>query len=211
MNEDDYEDTLDVLDMLTENLQNVDQYGQNTTRTLKAMEEMLKDRTGGYVDMDLLPVLQQNEKMVNTYFAKEKEQYHIQFLFTLPNNPMPLYGNPDMLSKTIMSLLGNAVYALVKKAQRQKNFTPTINISVKPAADTVQVTIRDNGIGIEDTIINKIFDPFFTTKTTGEAAGVGLYLSREIVQNHGGDISAKSVKDEYSEFTIMLPAIRSEK
>jgi signal transduction histidine kinase len=73
------------------------------------------------------------------------------------------------------------------------------------------LTVYDNGIGIEDTIINKIFDPFFTTKTTGEAAGVGLYLSREIVQNHGGDISAKSVKNEYSEFTITLPAIRSEK
>jgi hypothetical protein len=73
--------------MLTENLQNVDQYGQNTTRTLKAMEEMLKDRTGGYVDMDLLPILQQNEEMLNNYFAKEKEQYDIQMLFTLPVNP----------------------------------------------------------------------------------------------------------------------------
>ena len=76
--EDDYEDTLDVLDMLTENLQNVDQYGQNTTRTLKAMEEMLKDRTGGYVDMDLLPVLQQDSEMLANYYAKEKEQNHIQ-------------------------------------------------------------------------------------------------------------------------------------
>ena len=68
------------------------------------------------------------------------------------------------------------------------------------------VTIRDNGIGIEDAIIGKIFDPFFTTKSTSEAAGVGLYLSREIVQNHGGDIQVKSVKDEYSEFIITLPA-----
>ena len=104
-----------------------------------------------------------------------------------------------------MSLLDNAVYAIVKKAQREKDYTPTINISVKPASDNVQVSIRDNGIGIEDTIINKIFDPFFTTKTTGEAAGVGLYLSREILQNHGSDILVKSVKNEYSEFTFTLP------
>ena len=67
------------------------------------------------------------------------------------------------------------------------------------------ISIRDNGTGIESTIIDKIFDPFFTTKTTGEAAGVGLYLSREIIQNHGGDISVKSVKDEYSEFTFNIP------
>jgi signal transduction histidine kinase len=68
--------------------------------------------------------------------------------------------------------------------------------------------IRDNGIGIEDTIIKKIFDPFFTTKTTGEAAGVGLYLTHEVIQNYRGDISVKSTKDEFCEFTITLPAIK---
>ena len=204
INADDYEDTLDVLDMLTENLRNVDQYGQNTTRTLKAMEEMLKDRTGGYVDMDLLPVLQQDEEMLANYFAKEIEQYHIHTSFNLPDRAMPLHGNPDMLSKTIMSLLGNAVYAVVKKAQRQQ-YTPEVTLTATVAEGKYVLKIRDNGIGIEEKILSKIFDPFFTTKTTDEAAGVGLYLSREIVQNHGGDISVQSQKDEFTEFTITLP------
>ena len=204
INADDYEDTLDVLDMLTENLQNVDQYGQNTTRTLKAMEEMLKDRTGGYVDMDLLPVLQQNKEMLANYFTKEIEQYNIQTAFSLPATPMPMHGNPDMLSKTVMSLLGNAVYAVVKKAQKSQ-FTPEVSLTATVTDNTCILKIRDNGIGIEEKILSKIFDPFFTTKTTDEAAGVGLYLSREIIQNHGGDISVASVKDEYTEFTITLP------
>lgn len=209
INADDYEDTLDVLDMLTENLQNVDQYGQNTTRTLKAMEEMLKDRTGGYVDMDLLPVLQQNKEMLANYFAKETEQYHIRTTFNLPEDAMPMHGNPDMISKTIMSLLGNAVYAVAKKAQKVQ-FTPEVLLSATVADKHYVLKIRDNGIGIEEKIISKIFDPFFTTKTTDEAAGVGLYLSREIIQNHGGDISVVSVKDEYTEFTITLPILNIE-
>ena len=204
INPDDYEDTLDVLDMLTENLQNVDQYGQNTTRTLKAMEEMLKDRTGGYVDMDLLPVLQQDKEMLANYFAKDAEQYHIHTTINLPDTAMPLHGNPDMLSKTIMSLLGNAIYAVEKKAQRQQ-FSPEVSLTATVTGDKYILKIRDNGIGIEEKILSKIFDPFFTTKTTGEAAGVGLYLSREIIQNHGGDISVQSVKDEFTEFTITLP------
>ena len=215
INADDYEDTLDVLDMLTENLKNVDQYGQNTTRTLKAMEEMLKDRTGGYVDMDLLPVIRQNEEMLANYYAKEMEQYNIKATFNLPSpntqhptpntqDTMPLHGNPDMLSKTMMSLLGNAIYAVVKKAQKQQ-YTPEISLTATVTANEYILKIRDNGIGIEEKILSKIFDPFFTTKTTGEAAGVGLYLSREIIQNHGGDISVQSVKDEYTEFTITLP------
>jgi signal transduction histidine kinase len=206
IDEEDYEDTLDVLVMLAENLQHVDKYGQNTTRILKAMEEMLKDRTGGYVDMDLLPVLQQNEEMLNKYYDKEKEEYHIKMSFGLPTVALPLHGNPDMLSKTIMSLLGNAVYAVVKKARRTP-YAPEISFTVTVSDNHYILKIRDNGIGIEEKIINKVFDPFFTTKTTGEAAGVGLYLSREIIQNHGGDISVDSVKDEYTEFTITLPSL----
>jgi signal transduction histidine kinase len=71
------------------------------------------------------------------------------------------------------------------------------------------LTIEDNGIGIEQGIIHKIFDPFFTTKTTGEASGVGLYLSHEILQNHGGDISVQSEKDRFTIFTITLPILHN--
>ena len=205
ISEDDYLDTEDVLGMLTENLQNVDQYGQNTTRTLKAMEEMLKDRTGGYIDMDLLPVLGQSEQMTGTYYAKEKEQYGIETVFTFPSESLPIYGNPDMLIRVIMSLLDNAVYAVVKRVQKSRGPVPRILLSATQAEGRYILKIRDNGVGIEETIIDKIFDPFFTTKTTDEAAGVGLYLSREIIQNHGGDITVESDKDEYTEFTITLP------
>jgi signal transduction histidine kinase len=205
MDPENYEDTVDVLGMLEGNLQKVGEHGQNTTRTLKAMEEMLKDRSGGIVPMNLTAVVRQDEKMLQEYYKNDISQYGIQVIVDCPDGELTIDGNAEQLSKTIMSLLGNAIYAIVKKAQRQKDFTPTVSLSVKPAADHIQVTIHDNGIGIEDTIIDKIFDPFFTTKTTGEASGVGLYLSREIIQNHGGDIHAKSVKDEYSEFTFTLP------
>ena len=233
INKDDYEDTQDVFDHLTEVLQNIDQYGRNTTRTLKAMEEVLKDRTGGYMDMDLRPVLQLCEKMLGQQFAKEIEQYRIQISFQLPPSTLqlPIYSNPDMLSKAIMNLLGNAVYAVVKKSQRQlpllsscvpsvasgkpsgrgqgwSDQPPFISLSATVTDDHYLLKIRDNGIGIEEKNLGKIFDPFFTTKTTDEAAGVGLYLSREIIQNHKGDISVASVKDEYTEFTIMLQKVK---
>ena len=85
---------------------------------------------------------------------------------------------------------------------------PELSLIVRHTGEQLTLTVRDNGIGMESTIINKIFDPFFTTKTTGEASGVGLYLTREIIQNHGGDIQVKSKKDEYSEFTITLPTLK---
>ena len=208
IDKDDYADAQDVLGMLGENLQNVEQYGKNTTLILKAMEELLKDRTGGYTDMDLLPVLQQSEQMLNTIFAKEKEQYHLNTVFTLPAEPMPLQGNPTQLSQTVMGLLENSVYAVVKKAQKA-SFLPEITLSATTTDTHYIVKVHDNGTGIEEKSIGKIFDPFFTTKTTEEAAGVGLYLCREIIQNHGGDISVASVKEEFTEFTITLPKKQS--
>ena len=204
MDSENYEDTMDVLGMLGGNLQKVSEHGQNTTRTLKAMEEMLKDRSGGIVSMDLLPLLRQDEEMLNNYYADDIRQHGINILFDIPQTAIIINGNADQLSKTLMSLLGNAVYAVVKKSQREK-FQPEISLRVSTAEKNVNIVIRDNGIGIEPTIINKVFDPFFTTKTTGEAAGVGLYLSHEIVQNHGGTIDVKSEKNVYTEFMITLP------
>jgi signal transduction histidine kinase/ligand-binding sensor domain-containing protein len=204
MEPENYEDTIDVLGMLKGNLEKVSEHGANTTRTLKAMEEMLKDRSGGIVDMDLIALIRQNEEMLAKYFEKDISEYHIKTVFNYPDTTVHINGNAEQLSKTFMSLLGNAVYATVKKAQRTQ-YAPEIDFTITPKDDTVEILIKDNGIGIEDTIINKVFDPFFTTKTTGEASGVGLYLSREIIQNYGGDISVTSQKNEYTEFSIILP------
>jgi signal transduction histidine kinase len=202
-----YDDTIDVLGMLKGNLEKVSEHGANTTRTLKAMEEMLKDRTGGISQVDIIALIRQNEDMLGKYFEKEISGHYIKIAFNYPNSAVKVNGNPEQLSKTFMSLLSNAIYAVVKKAQR-KEYAPEVDLTITPNEQEVEILIRDNGIGIEDTIIHKIFDPFFTTKTTGEASGVGLYLSREIIQNYGGDITVKSQKDEYTEFSIILPTLK---
>ena len=208
MDTENYEDTMDVLGMLRGNLQKVGEHGQHTTRTLKAMEEMLKDRSGGITTVELTALLQQDMEMLRTYFTNDISQYHIQTSLDCQVTELLVKANAEQLSKTFMSLLANAVYAVVKKAQRM-SFSPEVKLTAAVQQDKVTLIIYDNGIGIEDTIINKIFDPFFTTKTTAEAAGVGLYLSREIIQNYGGDITVKSRKGDFTEFTITLPLLKS--
>ena len=208
MDPENYEDTMDVLDMLKGNLEKVGEHGVNTTRTLKAMEEMLKDRSGGIVPMSLTPILHQDEEMLRTYFKNDIAQYGIDITFNIPSDDIQLNGNGDQLSKTFTNLLGNSVYAVIKKATKQQGqYTPHIGLDVSVAGKQVILKFTDNGIGIEQTIIEKIFDPFFTTKTTAEAAGVGLYLCHEIVQNHKGTITVQSEKDKYTEFTITLPTL----
>lgn len=215
MDKDNYEDTIDVFEMLKTNLDKVQEHGNNTTRTLKAMEELLKDHTGTLAKMNLSSMLRQCEQITLDYYKQDIAQYNIRVKFSCPEGIFIL-GCHEQLSKTVMSLIANAIYALKKKASKVSDFAPEVNVSVELKADaisageTVRITIRDNGIGIEDAILEKIFDPFFTTKTTGEAAGVGLYLSREIAQNHHGDIVVNSEKGEFTQFTIILPQKNNE-
>ena len=207
MDKENYEDTMDVLDMLTQNLEKVEQHGLNTTRTLKAMEEILKDRSGGMMEMNLVELLHLIMEMLNKYYAKDINECHIATTLDCPYESLPIKGNSEQLSKTFMSLVGNSVYSLTKKAQRTP-YQPELLLKVERVGKMVRLTVHDNGLGIEKTIVDKIFDPFFTTKTTGEAAGVGLYLSHEIIQNHGGNIRVESVKDEFVDFIIEIPLIK---
>ena len=120
MDTENYEDTMDVLDMLHGNLQKVGEHGASTSRTLKAMEEMLKDRSGGIVKMNLTPLLHQNEEMVKKYFEKQIAEYGIKTVFELPSQEIDINGNAEQLSKTFMSILGNAIYAVVKQSKRKQ-------------------------------------------------------------------------------------------
>lgn len=208
MDKENFEDSMDVIGMLEQNLEKVEQHGLNTTRILKAMEEILKDRSGGMQAMNLVELLRVNKEATDTFFVKEIAKYHITVTLDCPYQTLMINGNTEQLSKSFMSILSNSIYAIVKKAQRE-DYQPELLFKATSDEDKVQVIVRDNGVGIEHTILEKIFDPFFTTKTTGEAAGVGLYLVHEIVQSHGGEIFVESEKDKYSEFKIVIPLLKN--
>jgi len=210
MDPENYEDTIDVLGMLKGNLQKVGEHGQNTTRTLKAMEELLKERSKVLTKMSLTALVHQDKEMLDKYFEKQITQYNIKTKLNCGMDEVMINGNYEQLSKCIMSMLANSVYAVIKKAERQEyNATqrPEVRLTLESEGKMAYLHIYDNGTGIGSQIIDKIFDPFFTTKTTAEASGIGLYLSREICQNHGGDITARSEKNVYTEFTITLPTL----
>jgi len=79
-------------------------------------------------------------------------------------------------------------------------------VSTRDLGDTVEINVRDNGIGVSPEIRDKLFQPFFTTKPTGEGTGLGLSISYDIVtQQHGGTITVDSRVGDFTEFTVRLP------
>lgn len=205
MSEDNYEDCEDIIDMMKQNLQKIEEHGVNTTRTLRAMEAMLNNHVGTLVSQDILPLCRQAVAVAIEYFKNDISRCGISIRADVPDTPVMVNYDGETINKVLLSLITNSVYAVAKKFTQCAYANPEVVLKATVNGDNICISIRDNGIGIEDTIKDKVFDPFFTTKPTGEAAGVGLYLVREIINDHKGTISVSSVKGEYCEFTITLP------
>lgn len=204
---DTYEDSMDVMDMIETNLDKIEQHGISTTRTLKAMEEMLKERSQKIESTDVALLCQQNIEKISNYCADDVARLGIKVECVRPESPVMVDVVAEQLNKTVLSMLTNSVYAIRRKAEKGGRYEPVLKVTVAAGAEGKGTDIRiyDNGIGIEEKIIDKIFDPFFTTKPTAEAPGVGLYLSQQAIHDVGGNITVSSVKDEFTEFVISLP------
>jgi len=92
------------------------------------------------------------------------------------------------------------------KRESGSDYVPTVSINTQLTANSqLLIAVKDNGIGIPDSINDKIFQPFFTTKPTGQGTGLGLSLSYDIVKAHGGEMKVETKEGEGSKFTIQLP------
>jgi two-component system NtrC family sensor kinase len=104
---------------------------------------------------------------------------------------------PMQLNQVFMNLLVNAYQAIEDRG--------VIRIRTRSAGDTIVIEISDTGKGIAPEHIDKIYDPFFTTKEVGVGTGLGLATSYNIIEKHGGRITARSRVGAGTTFTIELP------
>jgi signal transduction histidine kinase len=203
ISKDNYEDCTDIIEMMKTNLHKIEEHGISTTRTLRAMEAMLNSHIGTMSQHDLIALCRQTVAVTKDYHKTAIAECNIRLVCDMPDKQMLLNIDAESMKNALIAMLNNSIYSVTKKAKATtEGYTPEIVVGL-PNEGT-GITIRDNGMGIEETIIDKVFDPFFTTKPTGEAAGVGLYLVRNTINDHNGKISVESQKDEYCQFTITL-------
>jgi signal transduction histidine kinase len=112
-----------------------------------------------------------------------------------------LDGDVEKLRRVLINLVSNALDAMQNAATR----APTLEIQAGEnlAGTEVWVRIRDNGPGVDPDTLDKIFSPFYTTKDSG--AGLGLALSKKVVDAHGGSIEAHSEPGAGTEFVLTFP------
>ncbi len=113
---------------------------------------------------------------------------------------------PQDIGRVILNLITNAFYVVDEKKKRQpEGFDPVVKVTTKKIGENMMISVKDNGNGIPQKVLDKIFQPFFTTKPTGQGTGLGLSLSYDIVKAHGGELKVETKEGEGSDFIIQLP------
>jgi PAS domain S-box-containing protein len=133
---------------------------------------------------------------------------HIALQLELTNNPAVAMVDPIQLESAVLNLVINARDALPKGGTVWVTTYPAYssgNLKLENGA-YIALSVRDNGVGIEHSVIDKVFDPFFTTKPLGQGTGLGLSTIYGFARQSGGDAQIRSVTRQGTEVTIMLPA-----
>lgn len=129
------------------------------------------------------------------------------------NSTVKIMGNDSQLHQIVMNLCTNAIHSLQQSGGVLEIALRNISLekdselktSKLPSGEYVELTISDNGPGIDPAIIENIFDPYFTTKGVGKGSGMGLAMVNGIVESYGGDIQVKSEPGEKTSFAIRFP------
>jgi signal transduction histidine kinase len=112
-----------------------------------------------------------------------------------------MQGDPEKIRRVLINLAGNALDALEQAGTANPRLEITAGENL--AGTEVWMRLRDNGPGIEPEALHKIFSPFYTSKATGN--GLGLAISKKVVDAHGGSIEAKSTPGSGTEFLLTFP------
>lgn len=181
-------------DDLLEALQTLESRGIGMINFVDGYRSFTSIPSPSFAEVDIEQLVQ---RMANLL---QPEMTAANIIFTIENATFGqlIHADPEQLSMVLINLVKNA-----KEALENRN-NPMINIKTHVHNNTVFIEVADNGPGIEPEAIEDIFIPFFTTKEHG--SGIGLSLSRQIIQQHGGTIKVFSTPGSGCRFIVQLKA-----
>jgi C4-dicarboxylate-specific signal transduction histidine kinase len=137
-------------------------------------------------------------------FYSEAITRSVKIKVKLPDNPVWIYGEKIQLQQVLINLFRNAINAMENTAPENKLLEIGLNLNKTSAI----VSVRDSGCGIDPAIKDKLFKAFVTSSKKG--FGIGLALSRTIIENHHGVIWADNLPGRGAEFSFRLKVVREE-
>jgi len=152
------------------------------------------DAYSGYMtEIDVNTVIRDTLKLVQ--HLRSNLDYKIDLSL---NSDLLININQQELQQVLVNLISNAIHALPEQTGKINITTSNIN------KIGVQITIRDNGHGMDENIVSKAFNPFYSTKNQGEGTGLGLSISYGLVRRYGGNIMVTSTLNVETTFIVTL-------
>lgn len=169
-------------------------------RIISSVKNLMKLENREMENISLTSLIQETVDI----FYSEATTKSVKIKVKLPDNPVWIYGEKIQLQQVLINLFRNAINAMENTAPENKLLEIGLNLNKTSAI----VSVRDSGCGIDPAIKNKLFKAFVTSSKKG--FGIGLALSRTIIENHHGVIWADNLPGSGAEFSFRLKVVREE-
>ena len=145
------------------------------------------------IEVNLKELVDEAVQLVN----REAVNKDIEIAREMDDSIGAIWSDPYQLRQVLINLLTNAIHATDKRGK--------ITIILESIDEKIALTVRDTGQGIPKENMERIFEPFFSTKSPGEGTGLGLFVTRGIIEKLGGTIEVDTQLGQGTSFCIKLP------
>jgi len=190
---------------IKESYTNILSYVSFLTQTIEDFRGFFKENRER-TQFNIIDVVNQTLSIISSAY----KDHDIKLIHNLPNeDKLIIDGYPSELAQVFLNILNNAKDAISSKEQEDKY----VSINYKKEDGHYLIYIDDNAGGVPKSIINKIFDPYFTTKHKSQGTGIGLYMSKDIIETHmHGSLNVENRENRFEDksffgasFKISLP------
>lgn len=208
------QEAIGIAEDIKRNLEKIHHHGKRADAIVKGMLQHSRSSTGVKEPTDINALADEYVRLSYHGLRAKDKSFYAEIKTGFDNSIGKINIVPQDIGRVVLNLLNNAFYACAERSRSAANgdkdkncisYKPTVSVRTEKSADSVLITVSDNGKGIPEKVVNKIFQPFFTTKPTGDGTGLGLSLSYDIIKAHGGQIKVKTREEEGTEFVIQLP------
>lgn len=176
-----------------EELETIISQAERIANLIKQLLEFARPRKANYtkanVNNEILHVIE----LLKHQFEKSNIKLNLKLTEDIP----PVYADCSQIHQVFLNIIVNAIHAI--------NENGLIEIETFARDGYVNIKFKDNGVGILPEHLDKIFEPFFTTKEAGKGTGLGLAVSKRIIDEHNGKIEVESTPGVGTTFTVKIP------